>query len=129
MGRMKTLTLSLMLSVLTAPTYASPATSDDQLRYFATCAGRLSAVMEYQWMFDGAASERTKIHRAAVIDLISAIMNPEQGRQVLHWRLVGKQAQSTLLTRATFNQNATDATWAREQATLYERECTSLLLS
>ncbi len=108
---------------------AHPLDPEQQLRTFATCAGRLSAVMEYQWMFDGAASEQTKAQRAAVIDLVHAIMPPERGRDVLHWRISAKQAQSALLTRATFNENADDATWARRQADRFARECTGLLLS
>ncbi len=103
--------------------------SNSQLRTFATCAGRLSAVMEYQWMFDGEASEQTKLQRAAVIDLVEAVMPPDRGRDVLHWRISAKLAQSALLTRATFNDNADDAAWARQQAAQFERACTGLLLS
>ena len=111
--------------------FSAPVRADDhsQLQTFATCAGRLSAIMEYQWMFDGDASERTERQRETVLDLIKAIMEPELGRQVLSWRLTGKRAQYVLLTRATFNDDASDAAWALQQATLYERECTGLLLS
>lgn len=80
-------------------------------------------------MFDGDASERTKQQRETVLELVSAIMEPDMGRQVLQWRLNGKRAQSVLLTRATFNEDAGDAAWAREQAKQYERSCTGLLLS
>ena len=80
-------------------------------------------------MFDGAASEQTKTRRAAVIDLVEAIMPPERGREVLQWRISAKQAQSALLTRATFNEDDSDAAWARQQADRFERECTGLLLS
>lgn len=122
---------AFLMSFAVLVSLATPSRANDhaQLQTFAACAGRLSAVMEYQWMFDGDASERTKIQRRAVLDLISAIMEPDMGRQVLHWRLTAKQAHNVLLTRATFNQDAGDANWAREQATLYERECTGLLLS
>ena len=127
MRSLKTIALFLVLtSALAAPARAA---DHSQLQTFATCAGRLSAVMEYQWMFDGDASEQTKRHRATVLELISAIMEPDMGRQVLQWRLSGKRAQSVLLTRATFNEDTRDATWAREQAALYERGCTGLLLS
>ncbi|MCK0094000.1 hypothetical protein MWU60_00335 [Yoonia sp. F2084L] len=124
---MKTFLASCAVLISLAP--ALRAQDNAQLQTFATCAGRLSAVMEHQWMFDGDASEQTKAQRATVLELISAIMEPDMGRQVLHWRLTGKQAHNVLLTRATFNQDASDAIWAREQATLYERECTGLLLS
>ena len=105
------------------------AAEDDTLRTFATCAGRLSAVMEFQWMFDGPASELTATRRAAVIDLIEAIMAPDDGRRVLAWRLAAKEAQARLLTRATFNDDPADAAWARAHADGFERDCTALLLS
>ena len=80
-------------------------------------------------MFDGAASERTEKQRAAVLDLVEAIMPAERDREVLHWRISAKHAQSALLTRATFNADASDAAWAQQQANRLVRECTSLLLS
>ncbi|MEJ8560199.1 hypothetical protein QTO30_02380 [Yoonia sp. GPGPB17] len=129
---MKTFIHHLLLcsALLSAPaSHAQAFDPEQQLRIFAACAGRLSAVMEYQWMFDGDASEQTKMQRAAVIDLVEAIMPPERGREVLHWRISAKLAQSALLTRATFNADASDAVWARQQAQRFERECTGLLLS
>lgn len=109
---------------------AGPAFADlfNPLKTFATCAGRLSATMEYEWMFDGAASEDTRSARAAVLDLVSAVMTADQGRDVLQWRLEGKYAQSVLLTRATFNDDPHDAAWAHAQSTRYRQSCTGLLL-
>ena len=101
----------------------------DQLRVFATCAGRLSAIMEYQWMFDGAASENTAAQRESLLGLIDAIMPPDQGRFVLHWRLSAKAAQSALLTRATFNEDPQDARWAESASHQQAAECAALLLS
>ena len=80
-------------------------------------------------MFDGAASEKTQADRATVLDLIAAVMEPDQGREVLQWRLEAKQAQSVLLTRATFNDDENDAAWAREQALQYQQACSGMLLS
>lgn len=122
-------TLTLVLALMSAVAGPVRAYDHSQLQTFATCAGRLSAVMEYQWMFDGNASEQTKVQRATVLELISAIMEPQMGRQVLNWRLSGKQAQSVLLTRGTFNDDAEDAHWAMTQASRFEQECTGLLLS
>jgi hypothetical protein len=109
--------------------HPAKAFEDDPLLTFAACAGRLSAVMEYQWMFDGAASETTQTHRAAVLDLLNAVMEPARGRDVLMWRLQAKQAQYVLLTRATFNEDPEDAAWAWSRASYYQKACTSLLLS
>lgn len=132
MSGMKTIVRSITftLAVLSGQTTSAQTFDpEQQLRTFADCAGRLSAVMEYQWMFDGAASEQTKRHRAAVIDLVEATMPPDRGREVLHWRISAKLAQSALLTRATFNADADDAAWALAQAQRFERACTGLLLS
>jgi len=125
---MKTLVFGFAFLFMLATTPVRAA-DDQQLRTFAACAGRLSAVMEYQWMFDGAASERTKAQRAAVLQLVEAIMPNDMGREVLHWRISAKLAQSALLTRATFNDDPSDATWAAHTADRLTRECTSLLLS
>ncbi len=119
--------LFLALAVASAPLRAQ--TDDSQLRLFASCAGRLSAVMEYQWMFDGVASERTELQRASVLQLVEATMPDGMGREVLHWRLSAKLAQSALLTRATFSDDQSDAAWAAQMADRLTRECTALILS
>jgi len=122
-------TLLAILALVTGLGTPARALEPTPLQTFAACAGRLSAVMEHQWMFDGSASEVTEIRRAQVLDLLAAVMEPDQGRTVLHWRLAAKQAQSVLLTRATFNDDPSDAAWAQQQAIQYERACTSFLLS
>ena len=132
MGDMKTIIRSLIVCfvMLGAPCVSAQSLSaDQQLRTFAACAGRLSAVIEYQWMFDGEASEVTQTQRTAVLQLIAAVIPEGMGRDVLHWRLSAKLAQSALLTRATFNDDASDAIWASRRAERLTRECTSLLLS
>ena len=132
MGGMETIIRSLIVCfmMLGAPWVSAQSLSpDQQLRTFAACAGRLSAIMEYQWMFDGEASEVTQAQRTAVLQLIAAVIPEGMGRDVLHWRLSAKLAQSALLTRATFNDDASDAIWASRRAELLMRECTSLLLS
>ena len=120
----------LVIAALTAsPAFAQAESAEDQLRTFAACAGRLSAMMEYQWMFDGPASETTKAQRAAVLELIDAIMPPGRGPEVLNWRISAKQAQSALLTRATFNDDPNDAKWAAQRAANQLTDCTGFLLS
>ncbi len=103
--------------------------AQDQLRFFANCAGRLSAVMEFQWMFDGPQSERTQAQRNQMLDLVAAIMPADQGRQVLSWRVTAKSAQWTLLSRSAFNDDPTDAAWAKDMADRFAGECTGLLLN
>lgn len=118
--------LFCLLGFLPAGVFAMP---QDPLRTFAACAGRLSAVMEYQWLVSDPASDRTKAQRAAMLSLVDAIMAPDQGRDVLSWRIDAKQAHAVLLTRATFNDDQDDATWALAQAETHLAQCTGLLLS
>ena len=74
---MKTIIRSLIVCfvMLGAPCVSAQSLSaDQQLRTFAACAGRLSAVIEYQWMFDGEASEVTQTQRTAVLQLIACLL-------------------------------------------------------
>ncbi|SLN25905.1 hypothetical protein PSA7680_01119 [Pseudoruegeria aquimaris] len=130
MGIARTSLVSAVLVLLAraTPAPAFQATPDQQLRFFATCAGRLSAQMEHQWMFDGAASEITMAHRDSVIDILDALMPPERGRDVLAMRIEAKMAHAALLTRATFNDDTEDAAWAKATAVRLAAECEALLL-
>ena len=125
---MKTFASILAVSLGLTASNLSAAGSNDQLRTFATCAGRLSAVMEFQWLLGGDVATRTEQQRAAVVELIGAIMTPEEGRTVLHWRVSAKHAQYALLSRATFSSDPVDAAWAADLAERRAMECTALLL-
>lgn len=134
MGSLKTFSraLALIVALPALPNLASattlPISAHEQLRFFATCAGRLSAEMEHQWLFDGAASERTEATRQTVIDVLDAMMPPERGREVLNLRIEAKMAHAALLTRATFNQDPHDARWAARVAARNSAACEAVLL-
>lgn len=119
--------LCLLLAVLLPAQTAWALDTQGRLYLFATCAGRLSALMEHQWLFDGAAADQTQAQRAAMLDLLAAILPSDAGPRVLHTRIVAKQAQQALLTRATFNTNPVDAAWATRQSARLIAECTGLL--
>ena len=121
-ARIATLCLTLVAS-------SAMAQQADPLRTFANCAGRLSAVVEYQWMFDGPQSEQTAKQRDTILELLHAVMPEDRGREVLNWRLSAKLAQSTLLNRATFNTDAEDAARALRTSDRMIRACTLFLLS
>lgn len=80
-------------------------------------------------MFDGPKSELTKSRRNAVLEILEAMMPPNEGRTVLNWRIEAKHAQSALLTRATFNNDVSSAKRARRLAVTHIDSCGSLLLS
>ena len=63
--------LETFLAVLVLGALPAPGAADPLLREFAVCAGRLSAVMEDQWMFDGPGSEKTAMELAAATKIKS----------------------------------------------------------
>ena len=122
--------LETFLAVLAVGLSTSgPATADPLLREFAVCAGRLSAVMEDQWMFDGPGSERTAGELHAMVSLIEASMPQGAGRQVLAWRIDAKVAQRGLLHQARFAQDPKLAETAAARAEALAAECRSMILS
>lgn len=108
---------------------AFPVAADTLLRQFAVCAGRLSAIMEDQWMFDGPASERTAEELHAMVSLIEASMPEGTGRQVMAWRIDAKVAQRGLLHQARFQRDARLAEMAAARAEALAAECRAMILS
>jgi hypothetical protein len=119
------LVFPLLLS--TSAAQAQSYDPDAQLRTFAACVGRLSAVVEYEWSVAGAVSPQTRQRRDAVVEIVAAIFQIERSRDVLHWRNAAKEAQWNLLSRAYSAKDSSEATWAFAQAERLERECTALL--
>ena len=130
MGSLKTFLIASVLAVTSSPSLVQARMFDrgDPVVLFATCAGRLSALMEHQWMFDGPGSEDTAVKRAHMIDMLDAVRAPDQGHKVLALRIEAKMAQAALLTRATFNDDPDDKTRAMRLATQRVSECTGVLL-
>lgn len=129
MGALRTLVLGLSLSCgLLGPATGMTA-QGDLLKQFAYCAGRLSALMEHQWMFDGPASDETKRTRAQMIDLMSAVMPPGQGREALNWRIEAKLAYAALLQQASFAEDKGDRLRAKRLSVQHLQHCKGMLLS
>lgn len=120
-------TLSLCLLCAAQPVAAFENTLDPQLQFFASCAGRLSATMEHQWNYDTASADITRTRRAHMIDLVSATMPEDSGRDVLMVRIEAKHAQARLLRRAVINRDQDDANWAHSRANALLQDCTSVL--
>ncbi|WP_323042437.1 hypothetical protein [Gemmobacter sp.] len=96
---------------------------DSPLDRFATCAGRLSAVMEHQWLTDPPSSDRTRDLRARMLDLVAAVEVPDTAPLALARRVEAKAAHAALLRLATFAGNRA----AGDQAARLERDCMALL--
>jgi hypothetical protein len=119
--------LETFLAVLMLGALPVPGAADPLLREFAVCAGRLSAVMEDQWMFDGPGSDRTAAELGAMVSLIDASMAPGQGRQVLGWRVSAKAAQRALLHQARFAEDVQLAETAAARAEALAANCRAML--
>ena len=119
--------MAAFLAFVPMASQAQQISQDTQLHTFATCAGRLSALVEYEWMAEGAPSEEAQKYHDAAIALVAAVISDDKSRDVLNWRTSAKQAQFNLLLR-TQAQNREDAAWAAQRAQLLTRECTELLL-
>ena len=97
MGGLRTyLRAPALLCALAGPLPAQADTDlpDNPLHFFATCAGRMSALMEHQWQVDGPASDITKVRRAALLDVLSALTPPGSEAQVMAWRVEAKAAHA-----------------------------------
>jgi hypothetical protein len=127
MGALKHLccSVTLGLSVVGPVPAAFSQTHPEQgpLRMFAVCAGRLSALVEHQWMVDGPASEQTARSRDAMLALVDAVVQPEAALRTMQWRIDAKVAQAGLLARAHF---AGDQTAEKRSAHLLQ-ECADLI--
>lgn len=132
MGDLKTLLRVpvLLVVLLIAAFPPAPAMAADRpgLRLFAHCAGRLSALVEDQWMFDGPASEVTERQLASMSDLIQASMPAGAGRQVLAWQINAKAAYRALLARARLDESPAGRVRAGQRAEALIAECRGLML-
>lgn len=105
----------------------------DQARVFATCAGRFSALVSHNYLFDGAAAEAAEARRDGFADLLDATLPdaldaglPET--QAMAWRVEAKAAQAYLLSRAAFHEDARAAEAAEKAAKQALTSCEMLLL-
>ena len=107
---------------------AAPARAGDlpDLAHFAACTGRLSALMEHQFLTDGPASEDTRRRRDAFADILDAITPPGAETRVMALRIEAKAAHGALLTQARFGQDPGHI--AQRRAETLIGLCTGLLL-
>ena len=105
---------------------ASPLHAQNPEHLFATCAGRLSALTEFQWLTDGPASEQTARERDAMVSLAKAAAPPETLPHLITWRVNAKAAQAALLQRAAFGHDPKGI--AARRAERLVAACRALLL-
>lgn len=125
MGGLKTSVMIVMLATGPLPVMAAQPTGPDesQLRIFASCTGRVSALREFQWNSDTPASERTSARLAQFIDLLEAIITPDSQARALAWRVEAKAAQRGLLNDSRYRKDPR----LSAQASAFVDNCLKLL--
>lgn len=98
---------------------------DQTLRLFATCTGRLSAMVEFQWLIQDPAAAQTESHRDAMAQLLEAALPAGAAPAAMALRLQAKAAEADLLLRALQREGR----WALTRARTHLAGCTALLLS
>ena len=122
MGALRTLVLLLLPGMAAAG-------PDPLVNTFATCTGRLSALMEHQWLLSDPAADATQARRGQMEQLLFSVMDPGTGERVLARRIDAKYAMARLLMRVDFNRDAQDAARAASFVEVQMAACDSLLLS
>ncbi len=92
--------LSLFFGLVVLVSGALPGLADP-LRTFAICTGRLSALMEHQWLMQDPGADSTKAQRDAFDDLIQSVIPPDASR-TMALRVEAKVATAQALQRADF---------------------------
>lgn len=128
MGKMLISCLGLSLTLLApeGPVCAQTLPDPNPARLFATCTGRLSALMEFQWLIGDPASEATEHLRDQMADLLAAAEVPGSEVASMDLRLQAKVAEAELLAAAHFTRKTP---WAAARAESQIARCTALLLS
>ena len=104
-------------------------TPPDPVTLFATCTGRLSAVMEFQWLVQDAGSDETRVRRDAMADLLASVTPLTEASRAMALRVEAKQAVAHLLHRAHFGVQGPAADWANKRAARLLADCAALMVS
>lgn len=97
------------------------------LRHLAACTGRLSALMEHQFLVDGPASEITRRQRDGLADIVAALTPVGAEPQAMGWRVEAKAAHAALLSQARFGPDPDRRAALRADRLI--AACTGFLLS
>ena len=126
MSGLKTFVCAPLCLALAAPALPAFSQTTPDAEYFAICTGRLSALMEFQFLTDGPASEATRDQRDAMAELLDALAPPDQTARLTGLRVDAKWAHRALLEQARFGPDPDHR--AARQADRLTAACTGLLL-
>jgi uncharacterized protein (UPF0303 family) len=93
----------------------------------ATCAGRMSAELEFAWLFSDPDADLLEEQRRRFMEILDSI-GPSANPQQLAFRIDAKMAHATLLTAAFFGTDTARATWAKRRAETQRAACQNMLL-
>ena len=95
---------------------------------FASCSGRLSALVEHSWLVGNGESERLERIRDDLISVSETmVLDRDDAVRAMSFRLDAKVAQARLLTHATFNADASIAAWSERRANTLLADCVALV--
>lgn len=129
MTTLKTLLVTLLWLTMTTQSQAATVMSEDPLRLFATCSGRLSAHWEHQWLTNDLEPRIEQSQRDQMNALIFTLLNDDTASDVLNWRINAKHAHARLLTQASFSYDPEAADWALKRAQEEVESCLGLMLN
>lgn len=112
------------LLALAAPLRAAPEGPGGLLADFATCTGRMSALVEHRWLMARDPAQAEAEH-AAMGDVLDAVLTPDTAIRAMEWRVTAKAAMRALLQRADLQND----TAARDRAAVLIGQCRRLILA
>jgi hypothetical protein len=74
-------------------------------------------------------ADTTEARRAAMLDILEALLPDDRKSDALNWRIEAKVAQAALLSRATFSEAEADRYWALRRARDVTAACVGIILS
>ncbi|MEP1612083.1 MAG: hypothetical protein ABJL72_09190 [Roseobacter sp.] len=125
MGNLRKICVAVSLFALWgSPTYPNSPLSHT----FAGCVGRFSAELEHAWLMSKPETSDLEAQRLTFLSLLDATLTQEHARKTLTYRIEVKMAHASLLTLATFGQDAHHARKAKNAALRHITTCQNLLL-
>ena len=105
-----------------------------QAEQIAQCTGRMSAVVEFDWLLNPTRADEAARQRQAFVDVLEAMMPYAEAagmapREVLAQRISAKRAHAELLHIIAFSPDDRQARHARQLSERFIRACHTLILS
>ncbi len=109
-------------------TVAFVTTPQGVLHDLASCAGRMKAVLDHRVTYNHSFPENIGVGHSRLVEMIDAIIEPDQAQEVLSWRIGARVAQARLLQRAEYPSNEADGIWATDQSEFYIEQCREMFM-